>query len=440
MSDAKILHADPHRKPHRVVIVGGGFAGLRCAQEAARARDVEITLVDRRNHHLFQPLLYQVATGGLSPAEIAAPIRGLLERQKNVRVLLGEAKDVDVDGRRLVLEDGELPYDTLVLATGSRHAYFGNPQWEERAPGLKTLDDATEIRRRILYAFEAAERAVDDDARRAWLTFVLVGAGPTGVELAGSLAELARQTLREDFRAIDTAAARILLVEGSPRVLNGYHPSLAKRAKASLEKLGVEVHTGTLVTDIDEESATLKTETGEEKLAARTVIWAAGVASSSLGKRVAEACGAEVDRIGRVRVAEDLSVPGHPEIFVLGDLAHFSHQTGEPLRGTADVAMAEGAYAGRLIRDRLRGKTRPPFRFRDLGKLAVIGRSAAIAELPWGRFAGFPAWLFWLFVHLMKLVDFENRVLVFLQWGWSYLTRKRSARLITGKVGGRPRA
>jgi NADH dehydrogenase len=418
---------------HHVVIVGGGFVGLRVAQTLART-PVDITLIDRRNHHLFQPLLYQVATGALSPADIAVPIRGLLARQRNVRVLLAEATGLDATAQELHLADGEtLAWDTLVVATGVTHSYFGHPEWAPLAPGLKTLEDATDIRRRILLAFEGAERATDEEERRAWLTFVIVGAGPTGVEMAGSLGEMAGHTLRHDFRACDPGTARILLVEGGERILAPYDAGLATHAAKSLTDLGVTVRPRTLVTDVRQGGVTLKGPDGEEDIAARTVLWAAGVASSPLGKVVAEATDGEVDRLGRMKVEGDLTVPGHPQIFVAGDLSS-CEQDGAPLRGTADVAQAEGAYIGRLIQTRLQGRTLPRFRFRDFGKLAVVGRSSAIAELKAARFRGLVAWLFWLFVHLMKLVDFQNRLTVFFQWGWSYLTRKRSARLITGEL------
>ena len=420
------------RNPHRVVIVGGGFAGLKAARTLQKSPEIDVTLVDRRNHHLFQPLLYQVATGGLSPADIAVPIRGLFSRRKNVRVLLGEVENIDVEGRRVLLADGEIPYDTLMIATGATHAYFGHPEWAERAPGLKTIDDATDIRRRILFAFEAAERTHDEAERKAWMTLVVVGAGPTGVELAGSLGELTRHTLRHDFRTIDTAEARILLVEGADRVLRGYDEKLGEDAEEMLRRLGVELVMSTFVTEIDDDGVTFGSDGEETFQPAKTVMWAAGVASSPLGERL------KLDRMGRVIVEPDLTVPGHPEIFVAGDLACFKHQGkhhgDDPLRGTADVAQAEGAYIGKAIRRRLEGRDVAPFHFRDLGKLAVIGRSAAIADLGIGRFSGFLAWLFWLFIHLMKLVDFQNRLTVFLQWGWSYTTRKRSARLITGKI------
>jgi len=419
-------------KPHHVVIIGGGFGGLYAAQSLKRAR-VQVTLLDRRNFHLFQPLLYQVATGTLSPANIAAPLRAILKRQENIRVLLAEVIDIDVSNRRVALSDGEVGYDTLIVAAGVRHHYFGRDEWERLAPGLKTIEDATEMRRRILVAFEAAEREGDPEKLRGWLTFVIVGGGPTGVELAGAVGEIARHTLARDFRAINPADARIVLVEGMDRVLPPYPASLSARAEAALNRLGVTVRTGAMVTDIQPDVITIRSGERNERISTRTVLWAAGVQASTLGGILASTTGAAVDRVGRVVVEPDLSVVGHPEIFVIGDLAHFGHQTGKPLAGVAPVAMQQGRYVATLIMRRLRGETMPPFRYRDHGNMATIGRAEAVADLGWVRFSGFFAWLAWLFIHLINLVQFQNRVLVLIQWAWNYATWNRYARLITGK-------
>jgi len=416
---------------HRVVIVGGGFGGLYTAQALKRA-PLEVTLVDRRNFHLFQPLLYQVATGGLSPGEIASPLRGVLNRQRNTRVLLGEVVGFDVVGRRVLLSDGEVPYDTLVVAAGARHHYFGHPEWEALAPGLKTIEDATEIRRRVFLAFEAAERETDPELRRSWLTFVIVGAGPTGVELAGALSEIARHTLREDFRNIDSRDARIVLVEGTDRVLPPYRPDLSRKAARALARLDVAVRTGAVVTAIDPDVVTLRAGERTEQIRTRTVLWGAGVQASPLAALLARAAGAETDRVGRVLVAPDLSVPGHPEIFAIGDMACFTHQMGTALPGVAQVAMQQGRYVARLVQARLADRTLPSFRYRDRGSMAVIGRGAAVADLGLVRFNGHLAWLAWLFIHLLYVVEFENRLLVLMQWGWNYFTWNRGARLITG--------
>jgi NADH dehydrogenase len=416
---------------HHVVILGGGFGGLNAAK-ALKGAPVKVTLLDRRNFHLFQPLLYQVATGGLSPANIASPLRAVLKRQHNAQVLLADVTTIDVAGHRVLFDGGEISYDTLIVATGAQHHYFGNDAWEALAPGLKTIEEATEIRRRILLAFEAAEREPDPDKRKAWLTFVVVGGGPTGVELAGALGELAHHTLRHNFRHIDPAAARIVLLEGLDRVLPPYPPRLSIKAAQALTRLGVTVRTGAVVTELQPDAVTFRTEDTTECLGARTVLWAAGVQASPLGRVLAAATGASLDRAGRVIVEPDLTLPGHPEIFVIGDLALFGHQGGKPLPGVAPVAIQEGSYAAALIRQRLRGKTLPPFRYRDYGTLATIGRAAAVADLHWVRFSGYAAWLTWLFVHLMYLVEFQNRLLVLVQWAWSYFTRNRSARLITG--------
>jgi NADH:ubiquinone reductase (H+-translocating) len=420
------------QKRDQVVVLGGGFGGLRVVHTLSRA-PVDITLIDRRNFHLFQPLLYQVATGGLSPANICAPLRGALRDQKNARVLLAEAKNIDVAGRRVLFEDGEISYDTLVVATGSRHSYFGHDDWAHFAPGLKTLEDATEIRRKILLAFEAAERELDPEKENAWLTFVIVGAGPSGVELAGALSEIANDTLRHDFRRIDPSQARILLVEASDRVLPSYAADLSERAAEALRRLKVTIRTSTMVTDVGEGCVTLKMGSGRETVAARTVLWAAGVQASRLGKVLAAATGAEVDRSGRLMVGPDLTLPGHPEILIAGDLANFAHQSGKPLPGVAQVALQQGKYAARLIEARLRGTTLPPFRYHDKGNMATIGRAQAVVELPWLHFSGYPAWLAWLFIHLLYIVEFQNRLLVALQWAGNYFSFNRSARLITGE-------
>jgi NADH dehydrogenase len=418
----------------KVVIIGGGFGGLQAARGLGRA-PVEVVLVDRRNFHLFQPLLYQVATGGLSPGDICAPLRAVLRRQKNTRVLLAEARDVDVSRRILTLADGEISYDFLVVATGSRHHYFGRTEWERFAPGLKTVEDATEMRRRILLAFEEAERESDPDRRRAWLTFVVVGAGPTGVELAGALGELANQTLREDFRSIRPQEARILLVEHADRVLPGYPPDLSEKAERALIRHHVRSLTGVRVVEIDEEGVVIEHRSGGcQRIPARTVLWAAGVQASDMGRVLAERAGADRDRAGRVIVEPDLSLPGHPEIFVIGDLA-CCIQDGAPLPGVAPVAMQQGRYVAQLIQARLRGKSVPPFRYRDKGTLATIGRHHAVADFRRLRFNGFPAWVTWLFVHLLYLVGFQNRLLVLVQWAFHYFTFNRGARLITEPAG-----
>jgi NADH dehydrogenase len=427
------MHGGSSSTPHRVVIIGGGFAGLNAAQALGGA-PVDVTLIDRRNFHLFQPLLYQVATGGLSPGDICSPLRHVLRKQRNVRVLLAEVLDVDVARRRVVLSDGHVDYDSLIVAAGSRHHYFGHDEWEERAPGLKTIEDATEMRRRILLAFETAEREPDAARRRAWLTFVVVGGGPTGVELAGALAEIANSTLSQDFRTIHPPDAAILLVEGQGQVLPGYPADLAAKAKQALEALGVTVKLGHVVTSLDEGLVKVRDEASkrEESIRTDTVLWAAGVQADDLGRKIAAATGAESDRSGRVVVAPDLSVPGHPEILIVGDMAHFAHQGNGPLPAVAPVAMAEGRFAGRAIRDRLESRRVEPFRYRDKGAMATIGRSKAVVNLGRVRFSGLLAWLTWLFVHLLYLVGFENRLLVLIQWAWSYVTHNRGARLITG--------
>jgi NADH dehydrogenase len=415
---------------HEVVIVGGGFGGLYAARALRRA-PVAVTVLDRCNYHLFQPLLYQVATGALSPANIAAPIRAVLRRQRNTRVLLAEVVDFDVAGRRVLLADGEQRYDSLIVAAGARHHYFGHPEWEKDAPGLKTIEDATEIRRRVLSAFEQAERCTDAQRQAALLTFIVVGGGPTGVELAGAVAEMAHHTMRRDFRSFDPGSARILLVEAADRVLTTYPPKLSAKAAKALERMGVTVLARTMVTDVQAEQVTVQRAGLHEVIRAHTVLWGAGVEGSPLGARLAAATGAVLDRAGRVTVQPDLSLPGRPEIFVIGDLANYVHQTGQPLPGVAQVAMQQGAYVADVVVRRLQGQPSATFRYHDHGSMATIGRATAVCDLGWARFNGYLAWLAWLFIHILFLIQFENRVLVFFQWAWSYFTWGRTARLIT---------
>jgi NADH:ubiquinone reductase (H+-translocating) len=419
------------QSPHHVVIVGGGFGGLHAALSLGDA-PVKVTLIDKRNFHLFQPLLYQVATGGLSPAEISSPLRSILNKQQNTTVLMGEVQDVDPHQQKIFLNKGEINYDTLIVATGVSHHYFGNEQWAPTAPGLKTVEDALEMRRRIFMAFEAAEKEHDAEKRRAWLTFVIVGGGPTGVELAGAISELAYSTLKKDFRNIDTAEAKIILVEGMDRVLPPYSPDLSAKAEESLVNLGVEVRTKALVTNIADKLVTIRQGDDTTVVEARTVLWAAGVKASAMGGILAEHTGAELDRVGRVMVEQDLSIKGYPQIFVLGDLANFTKPDGKPLAGVAPVATQEGKYVADLIVKRLEGKTSPAFEYNDAGSLSVIGRHSAVADFGKIKMSGFFAWLIWVFVHIYYLIEFDNKLVVFIQWTWSYFTRKRGARLITG--------
>ena len=414
----------------RVVIVGGGFGGLAAARALRRAA-VSVQLVDRRNYHLFQPLLYQVATGELSPANIASPLRGILRHQKNCQVLMGEVADFDLSGRRVLLNDGELRYDALIVAAGASHSYFGHEEWSRFAPALKTIEDATEIRGRLLYAFEAAERETDPRQIAEWLTFMIVGAGPTGVELAGALSEIAHYTLKHDFRQIHSNEARILLVEAGPHPLAMYSPKLVQKARDSLAKLNVQICSNTRVVDIQPGWVKVLAGGVEEVIPCRTVIWAAGVQASPLGRKLADASGAPLDRAGRVVVAPDLSLPNHPDVFVIGDLASYTHQGEQPLPGLAPVAMQQGQYVARLLEDRRHHRPTPPFRYRDRGSMAVIGRYAAIAEIHGHEWSGLWAWIVWIFIHLMEITQFRNRLLVFTQWGWTFFTRDRAARLIT---------
>lgn len=408
----------------RVVILGGGFAGLEAARTLASGTgsEVDVTLVDRRNHHLFQPLLYQVATAGLSPADISTPIRAALARHKNVAVRLGEARDIDMRRRKVITSTGEIPYDYLVVACGATHSYFGHDDWEPHAPGLKTLEQATEIRRRVLLAFELAELETDRERRRALLTFVVVGGGPTGVELAGALGELSRHTLVRDFRRVDPTATRVILIEGGDRILSSFDPELATAAARSLERLGVTIWTNTQVTHVDAEGV----QAGAEKLRAATVLWAAGVQASPLGRVLS----GRVDSVGRVSVGPDLSLPDHPEVFVVGDLARFEVD-GQALPGIAPVALQQGRTAARNILADLREHSREPFAYFDKGTMATIGRASAVAQSSSFKLTGFVAWLAWCFIHILYLIGFRNRVLVFLQWIWSYLRYGRGARLIT---------
>ncbi|MDD5543346.1 MAG: NAD(P)/FAD-dependent oxidoreductase [Acidobacteriia bacterium] len=416
---------------HRVVIVGGGFGGLNAVQHLKRA-PVRITLIDKRNFHLFQPLLYQVATGGLSPANIASPLRSILRSQKNVEVVLGEMTDLDVEHRRIILKDGSIDYDTLVLAVGAENFYFGHNEWAAFAPGLKSIEDATWIRRKILLAFESAERETNPQSIQAWLTFVIVGGGATGVELAGALAEIANITLKDNFRHIDPSEAHIILLEGGERLLPAFPPSLSQKAKESLNRLRVEVLTQALAQDITTESVTVRLQGETRRIATRTVLWAAGVRPSPLANILSKKTGVPLDRAGRILIQRDLTVPGHPEIFAIGDLVNLAAEDGKPLPGVAPVAIQQGSYVAQVIQSRLRRKNSSPFYYRDKGNLATIGRAAAVAVIKNLRFSGYLAWLTWLFVHLMYIVEFENRLLVFLQWAWNYFTLNRSARLITG--------
>jgi NADH dehydrogenase len=411
----------PADRPTHVVIVGAGFAGLTAARALRRA-PVQITIVDRSNHHLFQPLLYQVATAALSPADIAAPIRRIFRHQANVAVMLADASAVDVSAKRVVLADGSIDYDILIVATGATHAYFGHDDWAKYAPGLKSLHDALLIRRRVLISFEVAERERDEARRRAWMTFVIVGAGPTGVELAGTLAEVTRQTLAKDFRHINTASARVILVEASPRVLGAYAEDQSAAARQQLERLGVTVWTGVQVTGIDAEGVWI----GPERIHARTVLWAAGVAASPL----AQTLGAPLDRAGRVLVEPDLTIPGRDDVYVIGDLAHLETD-GVLVPGVAPAAMQQGWHVAQNIIRTMKGQPRLPFRYVDKGMLATIGRGAAVAKVGPIKASGHFAWLLWLFVHILFLIGFRNRLLVLIQWAWSYATFDRGARLIT---------
>lgn len=424
--------AQKKHQPH-IVIVGGGFGGLYAAKSFKDA-PVKVTLIDKRNFHLFQPLLYQVATGTLSPADIASPLRVVLSKHKNTQVLLDKVVDIDPDAKKVFLEDREaLDYDALIVATGVSHHYFGNDQWQNDAPGLKTVEDALEMRRRIFMAFEAAEKEPDAEKRQALLTFVVVGGGPTGVELAGAIAEIAHQSVKDDFRDIDTTQARVLLFEGMGRILPPYPEECSGEAQKALENLGVKVQTQTLVTNISNNSVTYRQGDDTYTIDAHTILWAAGVTASFMGKVLGSRTGVELDRAGRVVVEPDLSIKNYPDIFVIGDLANFAHQGDRPLPGVAPVAMKEGEYVANLILKRTQGETLPAFTYKDFGSMAVIGQNQAVADLKFARFSGFVAWIIWIFAHIYYLIEFDNKLIVMLQWAWNYITLGRGARLITEK-------
>ena len=406
----------------RVIIVGSGFGGLEAAKKLA-CKDVQVTVIDRTNYHLFQPLLYQVATAALSPADIAAPVRAVLSKCSNVEVILAEVESVDVDAKKIKTADQDIDYDYLILATGARHSYFGHDEWEKLAPGLKSLEDAIELRRRILLAFEYAEKITDEAARRAALNFVIIGGGPTGVEMAGAIAEISRHTLAKDFRHIDPSQARVILIEGEPRLLAAYPEDLSASARKQLEDLGVEVRTGARATKLSEAGV----QVNGEFIPCRVKIWAAGNIASFVGKTLCT----PVDRVGRVIVNDDLTIPGHPEVQVIGDLANFPHQTGQPLPGISPVAMQQGRHAARNVLAMTQGRKPQRFRYWDKGTMATIGRNKAVADLRFMHLSGLPAWLAWLFVHIVFLVGFRNRLVVLFQWAWAYLTFDKGARLIT---------
>ncbi|MDJ0590408.1 MAG: NAD(P)/FAD-dependent oxidoreductase [Pleurocapsa sp. MO_226.B13] len=415
---------------HHIVIVGGGFGGLYAAQTLAKGA-VKVTLIDKRNFHVFQPLLYQVATGGLSPTNISSPLRGILKRSKNIEVLMGEVRNIDSKQQTVKLRSREISYDSLIVATGASHQYFGHEEWADKAPGLKTVEDALEMRRRIFIAFESAEKETDPEKRQAWLTFAIIGGGPAGVELAGALGELAHGTLKDDFRNFNTKEAKIILVQSPERILPSYSPSLSIEAKASLEQLGVTVMTGARVVDMDNQTISVRRGGEIESIRARTVLWTAGMKASAMAQNLAESTGAALDKMGRVIVDSDFNVPGTKNIFVIGDLANYSHQEGKPLPGVAPVAMQSGKYVARLIKSRLQGETISPFRYLDWGSLAVIGKHAAVVEFGFLKLSGFLAWAFWMFIHVFYLLEFDNKLIVMIQWAWNYFTSNKGARMIT---------
>ncbi|BAQ66605.1 NAD(P)/FAD-dependent oxidoreductase [Geminocystis sp. NIES-3709] len=419
-------------EPH-VVIVGGGFAGLYAAKELGNA-PVKVTLIDKRNFHLFQPLLYQVATGSLSPAEICSPLRLIVGRNKNTHVILDEVIDIEPELKQVIMREGILDYDYLIIGTGVSHHYFGNDHWENDAPGLKSIENALDIRRKIFLAFEEAEKVSSPQEKEEWLTFVIVGGGATGVELAGAIAEIAHRIIKDDFREIDTTKAKILLIEGMNRILPPYPEDLSQKAQESLEKLGVTVLTNRMVTNIEKSRVNIRHGEKEDVIKARTILWAAGVKASSLANAIAKRTNAQTDRAGRIIVESDLSIKNHPDIFVVGDLANFSHQDNKPLPGIAPVAMAQGLYMARYVKGKIKGEVIPPFEYKDKGSLAVIGDNHAVVDLGFLKLSGFIAWIVWVFAHIYYLIEFDSKLVVMVQWGWNYLTRGRGARLITGEI------
>ncbi|GFE68183.1 NAD(P)/FAD-dependent oxidoreductase [Chroococcus sp. FPU101] len=419
---------------HQVVIIGGGFAGLNTAK-ALKYAPVEVTLIDKRNFHLFQPLLYQVATGTLSPADISTPLRLVLRKHQNTQVILDEVIDINPTQQQVILNDHPpVPYNTLIVATGVSHHYFGNDHWQPLAPGLKTIEDAVNMRRQIFAAFEAAEKELDPEQQKAWLTFVIVGGGPTGVELAGAITEIANSSLKGDFRRIDPSEAKIILIEGLDRLLPPYTPDLSAKAEETLANRGVTVMTKAMVTDIQADRVTVKVGEDVQQISAKTILWAAGVKASKMGEIIAQRTQAKLDRVGRVMVESDLSVAGYPNVFVIGDLANFMHQGDKPLPGVAPVAVQEGKYVAKLITKRINGESLEPFVYSDAGSLAVIGQNAAVADFKFVRLSGFIAWFIWVWAHIYYLIEFDNKLIVMFEWAWNYFTKGRGARLITGEA------
>lgn len=428
-----MTNSQTQEKTTHVVIVGGGFAGLYAAKDLGNA-PVKVTLIDKRNFHLFQPLLYQVATGSLSPADISSPLRLVVGRNPNTHVILDEVVDINPEAKQVIMREGVLNYDHLIIATGVSHHYFGNNHWEKDAPGLKSIENALDIRRRIFLAFEEAEKVSSLVEKQEWLTFVIVGGGPTGVELAGAIAEIAHKVIKNDFQDIDTTKAKILLIEGMNRILPPYPAELSAKAQESLENLGVTVLTNRMVTDISNNTISIRHGEEIEMIKARTTLWAAGVKAGSLAQTIAERTSAQTDRAGRIIVEPDLSIKNYPDIFIIGDLAHFAHQENKPLPGIAPIAMEEGRYVAKLIKTRLRGQIMPNFTYVDKGSLAVIGDNYAVVNLGFVKLSGFLAWLIWVFAHIYYLIEFDNKLIVMIQWAWNYLTRGRGARLITGEI------